>query len=302
MTTSARLVDEINGNVIWLERDESDPLWCDSSVFTGELDLGYATPRAVLENNPDVDGTTDLTTYYANRTIAWHGWITPCATDPFPALTWDAIKGLTAPNRRPYLYVSEDGWVEERRMVLRGDTITAPLNRQYGPVIVAQVQWVCPSGTLESSTLHQQSIQQSGGTGGLCALPPPNGFCFAPTCGRFFAPGNFGGATNIYNAGTATAYPVITFIGPCKNPRIVNLQTQQGIYLNTTLVKNQQVVVGCEKKTVNETAQPPINRLAWYDFTRSTWLSLPGRVSVPFSYTSDDRQGQCLVTWRDRWV
>lgn len=299
MTTSARIVDELTGDVVWLERDESDPLWCDSSIFTGEIDLGYATPRAVVFNNPDIDGTTDLTTYYANRTIVWHGWITPCATDPFPALTWDKIKTYTAPNRRPYLYISEDGWIEERRMVLRGDTITTPLNRQYGPVIVAQVQWICPAGVMESSTLHSQSIQQSGGTGGVCITS--TGYCFDAPCGRSFAPGNFGGAATIVNNGNATTYPVFTFIGPCKNPRVINIETQQGIFLNTTLVPNQQVVVGCEKKTVNETAQPPINRLAWYDFTRSSWLNLPNGPSY-FSYTSDDKQGQCIVTWRDRWV
>lgn len=301
MTTSARLVDEITGESIWLSRDESDPLWCCSPIATESIDLGFAAPRTVINNIPNANGTTDLTEYFAGRTVAWSGWIVPTDGDPFPAITWDSIRKLTAPTRRPWLYVSEDGWENERRMVLRGDSLSSPLDRRYGPVIVAQLTWVCPAGVLESTVRHQQIILQSGGTGGLCITPSPSGYCFAPTCGNSFAAGDFGGATLIYNIGTVVTYPTITFIGPSKNPRLINLRTQQGIYLNTTLAPNQQVIIDCLHKTANETAQPPINRLGWYDYTRSTWLTLsPG--DTEFSYVSDNRQGVCQVGWRDRWI
>lgn len=296
MTTSARLVDEITGEVIWLERDESDPLWCDSSVFTGSIDPGFATPRAVMNNNPDTDGATDSTAHYGSKTVIWNGWITPCATDPFPALTWDKIRALAAPNRRPYMYVSEDGWIEERRMVLRGDTITAPLSRQYGPVIVAQVQWQCPGGVMESSTRHQQSVLITGGSGGRCFTH--SGICWTASC-QSFGPGSFGGSSIIVNNGSVIAYPSIVFTGPAKNPRVIDTQTGFGIYLNTTLVANQQVTIDTLHRTVTEVAQPPINRLAWWDFTRSSWLTLAVGPN-PFSYSSDDHQGTCTFYWRDR--
>jgi hypothetical protein len=299
MPTTARLVDERTGEVIWLERDESDPDYCQGPVITNSIDYGYPSPRVVNNNIPDANGTVDLTEFHAARVVSWNGWITPTPSDPFPALTWDKLRKLTAPNRRPWLFVSENGWTTERRMVLRGDSVGSPLDRALGPVIVGAVSWVCPAGVLESSANNQQQILLSGGTGGLCV--DHNGFCFNDTCGSTFAPGSFGGSTNIVNAGSVVTYPVITFTGPCKNPRVINTTTQTGIYLNCTLVPNQSIVVDCLHDTVTEVAIPPINRLAYYDYTKSSWIRLdPG--DNYFSYSSDDKQGSCTFNWRDRWI
>jgi len=299
MTTTARLVDELTGESIWLERDESDPDYCEGPVITNSIDFGFPGPRAVSNNIPNANGTTDLTQFHSNRVVSWNGWITPTESDPFPAVTWDKIRKLSAPDRRPWMFVSENGWPEERRMVLRGDTITSPLDRAMGPVIVGAATWVCPSGVLESAESNIEQVLLSGGTGGLCVTDA--GFCFAPDCGNSFAEGDFGGASNIVNDGTVVTYPIIAFRGPAKNPRVVNTLTQQGIYLKATLIANQVIVVDCLNKTVTEIAQPPISRLSYYDYTKSTWLTLPVG-SSSFSYSSDDKQGSCTFIWRDRWI
>jgi hypothetical protein len=231
--------------------------------------------------------------------FSWNGWITPTDGDPFPALTWDKIRKLCAPDRRPWLFVAENGWKAERRMVLRGDSVSSPLDRALGPVIVAAATWVCPSGVLESAERNTQNVQLSGGTGGHCTAS--TGFCFDGACGFGYSPGNFGGASIITNSGTVVTYPIITFTGPSVNPRVVNIETQQGIYLNCTLAPNQSIVVDCLNKTVTEVATPPITRLGYFDYSKSTWLTLPVGDSS-FSYTSNDKNGTCRFNWRDRWI
>jgi hypothetical protein len=300
MTTTARLVDEITGDVIWLELDDGDPQHCAGSIITGMIDYGFAGPRVSQFDIPDTNGTTDLTEYHGDKTVTWNGWIVPTDSDPFPALVWDQIRKLCAPNRRPWMFVQEDGWPEERRMVMRCDSLTSPLDRQYGPVIVAAITWKVPSGVMESSDLHQQDSLISGGTGGMCITK--TGYCFDKSGCSSFGPGSFGGASIITNGGTVVTYPIIVFTGPAKNPRVYDPETNLGIYLNTTLNPNQQVVIDTLHRTVQEIAQPtPINRLAWYDYTKSSWLTLEAGDNE-FTYLSDDKRGICTFYWRDRWT
>ena len=299
MTTSARLVDEITNEVIWLSHDEADPEWCDDEIRTDTIDYGFASPRVNQNNLPDVNGTSDLTKFHAEKTVSWNGWVVPTDANPFPALTWDRVRRLCAPNRRPFLFVSEDGWDSERRMVLRCDNVTSPLDRSLGPVIIAAIVWKCASGVMESSLKHSQKILISGGSGGQCITS--TGYCFTQSGCNNFSAGDFGGATIIVNAGTVVTYPIITFTGPSKNPRVINLLNNYGIYLNATLAANQQIVVDTLHRTVTEIAQPPINRLSMYDFTRSTWLTLEAGQNE-FTYFSDDKRGTCTFDWRDRWT
>jgi hypothetical protein len=300
MPTTARLVDEITGENVQLAYDDGDPMWCDSPIFTSVIDYGFAAPRVVQTNIPDVNGTDDLTEYHAEKTVTWNGYIKPTLSDPFPALTWERIRRLCAPNRRPWLFVQENGWDEERRMVLRCDSVTSPLDRAYGAMIVGAVTWKVPNGVMESSTLNQQNCAIQGGTGGKCI--DHNGFCFHGNQCDYFTAGAFGGAAIITNDGTVVTYPIIVFTGPAKNPRVFNPANGIGIYLNATLNPGQQVVIDTKGRTVQEPAQPtPINRLAWWDFTRSTWLTLESGDNQ-FTYTSDDKKGTCTFYWRDRWT
>ncbi|HEY7413736.1 MAG TPA: hypothetical protein VH593_00975, partial [Ktedonobacteraceae bacterium] len=296
MPTTARLVDEITGENIQLAYDDGDPLFCNSPILTDVIDYGFASPRVVQYDIPDANGTTDLTEYHSDKTVSWSGWVVPTLDDPFPAITWDKIRRLCAPNRRPWMYVQENGWDSERRMVIRCDSLTSPLDRNYGAVIVGTVNWKVPSGVMESSILNQQDILLSGGTGGLCVTQ--TGFCFDQTGCSNFGAGSFGGASIVTNDGTVVTYPIIVFTGPAKNPRVYNPETQLGIYLNATLVPNQQVVIDTLHKTVQEVAQPtPINRLAWWDFTKSSWLTLEAGDNE-LTYASDDKNGVCTFYWR----
>jgi hypothetical protein len=298
MPTTARLVDELTGESIWIELDDGDPAWCDSPYFTSSIDLGFAAPRAVQNNIPDANGTTDLTEFHADKVVTWNGYIRPTLDAPFPAVSWDKVRRLCAPNRRPWLFVQENGWDEERRMILRCDSLTSPLDRQYGPMIVAAITWKVPSGVMESSTLNIQTCSIAGGTGGMCI--DKNGYCFQKvTCNNFSA-GSFGGASIITNDGSVVTYPIIVFVGPAKNPRVYDPETNLGIYLNVTLAAGQQVAIDTLYKTVQEPATPPINRLAWWDYTKSSWVTLEGGDNE-FVYTSDDKKGSCTFYWRDRW-
>jgi hypothetical protein len=152
---------------------------------------------------------------------------------------------------------------------------------------------------MESSVLHSQKVLISGGTGGQCITH--TGYCFTQAGCNNFSSGDFGGATIINNVGGVVTYPIIIFTGPAKNPRVVSPITGLGIYLNATLVPNQQIIIDTLRRTVTEAATPPINRMSMFDFTKSTWLTLSPGINE-FTYFSDDKQGTCQFNWRDRWT
>jgi hypothetical protein len=299
MPTTARLVNELTGESIQLEYDDSDPLWCNYCIKTGSIDFGFAAPRVVQNNIPEANGTTDLTEFHADKTVTWNGWISPTIDDPFPAVTWDKIRGLCAPHRRPWMYAQENGWPQERRMTLRADSMTSPLDRAMGPVIVAGAVWKVPSGVMESADLNTTAILGGVASGGNCITS--EGLCFT-NAGWCFDGGDFGGDTIIFNAGTTVAYPFMTFVGPSVNPFVVNTRTQTGIHLTGTLVPGQQIVVDNLNKRVYEPALPNvINRLAMYNFNTSVWQTLE-EGDNPFRYGDQNNTGSCTISWRDRWI
>jgi hypothetical protein len=301
MTTASRLVDEITGESIQLAYDDGDPCRCCGPIFTTHLDLGFPVPRAVTYNNPNVNGATDQTALWGERVVSWSGYIAPDADHPYPAVVWDKIRALSAPARRPWLYYIEDGWPAERRMQLRGDTLTSPLTRELGPVIIGGVTWKSPSGAQESAASRDYLVTPSGfSTGGMCFTDP--NVCFDPVCGPNFGQGYIASTTIVVNNGNVLAYPKIIFIGAVTNPKLTNLTTGQTIALTGAIAANAQIYVSTANKTVLENDDPTLNRLNMYDFSQSTWMYLvPGLNELAYSFTGS-AGGSCIVRMRDRWI
>ena len=302
MTTASYLLDEITGERIDLEFDDADIRRCDGPVFTASLDTGFPAPRAVGYDNPNANGFTDMTKHWGERVVSWSGWVVPAPEAPYPAVVWDKIRALTAPARRPWLYCIEDGWTDWRRIQLRGDTLQAPLTREYGPVIIGQVAWKATNGgTLESADERDYHITPSGqSTGGMCF--PSTGACFDDACGPHFTEGYIGSTTIVYNYGDVIVYPMIVFAGYVVNPVIKNLTTDQVIKLNGTITEGAEIWVDTQNKTVRENNDPNLNRLAMYDFTESNWMHLvPGENRIDYSFEGTD-PGECTMLIRDRWI
>jgi hypothetical protein len=302
MTTASKLVDEITGEEIVLEYDDSDPMYCNGPVVTAALDVGFPTPRSVGYNKPNTNGYVDLTQFWGDRTVAWAGYVRPVASDPYPAVVWDKIKALAAPDRRPWLHYIEDGWTSWRRIQLRGDSVAAPLTREWGPVISGQIQWrAANGGAQESAEPRIQNINPSGqSTGGVCI--DETGFCFDDSCGPYFTEGYIGATTIVWNFGNVVAYPTIVFTGAVADPSIGNLTTNQFIKLRGPIGDNVDIWVDTDAKTIRESNDPSLSRLNMYDFTESDWLYLvPGINRIDYRFTPTDA-GECTMRIYDRWI
>lgn len=302
MTTASRLVDEITGEVVHLNVDYNDPCHCCGPIYTSSLDIGWPTPRAVGYNNPNANGFTDQTKFWGERAIAWSGYISPTADHPYPAVTVDKLRGMSAPNRRPWIYYQEDGWPTERRMQLRGDTLSNPWTREFGPVLAVGITWKsADGGAQESAELKRQSITPSGfATGGTCFTDAS--ICFDEFCGPEFTEGYVGTATRIFNDGNVIVYPDIIFTGAVTDPLIENLTTDQKIKLTGSIAENANIVVDTLNRTVRENDDPNLNRLNMFDYNESNWLYLvPGLNRIGFQFAALNG-GYCIMTMRDRWI
>src|SRR5205823_3195807 len=106
------------------------------------LDLGFPEIRSSGGPRPSQDGTLDSTKYIGARTVT--------AELLMPSVAWylveDQIRAAVYPQNRFYLYVLRDGWLAERRMLVRGAGYT-----ESGGVRspTAQVQWVATQGFME---------------------------------------------------------------------------------------------------------------------------------------------------------
>jgi hypothetical protein len=301
MATTSRLVDEITGESIQLLYDESDPNFCQGPIFQSSIDYGWPAPRAVENNMPNSDGIDDLTQFWGDRAVTWTGFIVPNRESPYPALVWDKIRALAAPARRPWIYFEENGWDGERRMQLRGDVLTSPLARDFGPVITASAAWKAPAGVSESADQASSPIAAGVGTGGLCVTN--TGYCFTTDPCAFTIPqGYVGTTTEIENEGNVVVYPTIIIVGQVVNPAIINMTTKQGIYLNGTVNPGQVLWIKCHDRTIYENNDPTLNKLSLYDYTKSSWLTLaPGMNQINYTF-SGSAAGTCTMQYRHRWI
>lgn len=281
---TARLVDangnqllSLNGNGI-----------TDFSPMLRSIDLGYASPRDVVTPSAAMDGDDDLTTNTASRGITAEVMI------PVEGLAIaDTIRALMHPGRRMWLYVQMPDWATERRVMVRGASLTLP----QGPAPwMAQLGWKAPKPNLQDVTPTTVTLNPVGQAGGGMTLPA----AFPVT----FQPGLVPGAAVLTVLGTANAYPVFDIYGPCSGPliRVVDTGAQlsfSGLSVNA----GDYLHIDCAARTItlnNDPAQSQYNRL---DFATSSWPTLPpGSPQVVFSPASSS--GGCVanVTWASQWL
>ena len=133
---------------------------CDHGYIVTDYDLGYPEPRTVKYNRPLNDGTFNLSRYVADRNVSLtitlndSGWRAPSN-----AQLRSRLAGFLHPKRRPVLSFVEHGWNIRRRMVVVGGPMRATISQPN--MNVMQVNFVCPSGLVESYEEHFADVQVS---------------------------------------------------------------------------------------------------------------------------------------------
>lgn len=242
-------------------------------LFLIDLDLGYPTPREVIEDLTEQDGTDDSTRYFGARVVTLRT-IAIATAGLTRQQVLDRLAAFTVPNLRPILsYVlEEDG--DERRIVIRGSQRSAPLTAPWWDDMQdVQVSWVGPSGVIESSVEHVVVVFAGGDT--------EAGRTYDLTFDRVYPSSTPVGATYVTNAGNVTAPLVMRLYGPVTNPRIGNETTGEVLeFDDLTIPEGEYVEIDTAASTILLNGDPALSRFDRVNWAVSTLWQLPPGTSV----------------------
>ena len=189
--TQVRLVDDDGTGLEVLRLDDS------IGVTVTQVDLGFPEVRVGSSPRPGQNGTNDTTTFYGARAVTAEVLLPPVGW----SVVEDALRAALRPGTRFYLYVLRDGWLAERRLLVRGAGFT-PSAGVRSPT--AQLQWVGIDGYMEESPDQVGLVPIFSGAEGGIATP----FSTPMSLAAGFNPG----ASTIQVDGTEDTAPVATIL------------------------------------------------------------------------------------------
>lgn len=121
----------------------------------------------------------------------------------------------------------------------------------YG-LIRAQYSFFCPDPRYYDATA----------TTGVMQPQAPLGRTYDRTYNLIYGGGSLINSLAVVNNGNTTTYPVITIVGPVKNPTVGNITTGQYLTINYSLTNTDVLVVDLLNKTITLNGAPARNLLA----------------------------------------
>src|ERR1035441_2011232 len=207
-------------------------LWLDDGLGTtltlGPLAPGIAfqgidfTPsvRDVSEDRTDGDGSIDSTLY------AGAGALT-LSLRLFGATvraTLDHLGHFMSPSLRPYLYIEDSEWTTGRRIQLRADVASRPIQVSHGLTRDVAFQWKCPTGIWESEVAQTYQFWASLASTSGVGMPVNNGVDLGVGSLAFPASSTAADQT-ISNVGDSPQPFVAYLYGPANGPELINDST-----------------------------------------------------------------------------
>lgn len=281
---------------ITLQAPGLDDLTLDATigVYGQTLDLGDAATRAVVSDAPDADGTDDTTEFVGARSVTLDVTVVPHLTGPSLWTLRQAIRAFTAPKLRPVMLVQQSADAPMQRIVLRrnqfSDTIGGGPAADTAKIVV---QWIAPTGILESEQIYEQAVPASGGAG--------FGASFDLVFPIDWGPSAPIGSAAVVNAGDADARPLLRIYGPCDNPAIHNLtQGKQIAFVGLTIPAGEYLEIDTRLHTVFYQGVATDSRYEYVDFPTSAWWTLsPGDNEILFAPAAYSEPSLCLFIYRD---
>lgn len=263
------------------------------NVFVLNLAVGSPTIRVVTENRPDDDGESDSTARHGGRAVALDLRVTE---DPEAVL--DELTSFTGPAARPYLVMRSDAWAGPRRLRLRTDQWSAPVDADMPPNIRdMQAQWRAPDGIYEAVEESHLTVPVD--------IPSPAGVAFPITFPFSFAGTGSSGAVTVTNIGNTASHHVTRLYGPITAPRLINMLTGEQLAFTDSLVlgAGEYVEVDTREHSANLNGDPAIGRLGHLSFASSRWWRLqPGVQNIRYTGTAPSAGAQAVFTYRPAWL
>lgn len=233
-------------------------------VFVQSLDVPFPAVRGNTESRTDSDGERDTTQFFGSRSASLELLLTQA-----PAAIHDEISAFCHPASRPYLVVADDEWSGERRLRLRVDQFSDPVEAKTAPQArKLQAQWKVPDGVWEDADQATTVISADAPSTGGLAMPV--------TMPASFSASTSAGARLITNAGTVPLHWVARLYGPCTGPRLTLDSAGLALVFKTSLVlaAGEYVEIDSRERTVYANGDTSISRLNQLDYTLSTWWRL----------------------------
>lgn len=267
-------------------------------IGLSDYDWGFPDIREVSQTRTDADGEDDTTSRIGASAVS----LTLTLWGSTRA-TVDALAAYCTPDLRPYLYVQDDEWSTERRILLRADKLSRPVPRRMGTKREVQLSWKAPNGVWEdvneTTTWITATIQSTSG------LQTPVVGGTGNTYAALFNNSNSTGAVNITNSGTiATGFRVLLY-GPCTAPALYNDTTGQAIVFKSNLVlaAGEYLDIDPINRTVYLNSDPAVSRLGQVDYTQTKWFRLAkGTNAIRYQPSSATVGAAAYLTMRTKWI
>lgn len=286
MITGVRLVDGARELIIHPRRD----------VLPDSLDVSSPAIREVAEDRTDDDGSRDTTLLFGARAVS----LSAAFTDEVyqPANLLDQVKAFLHPRTRPYLYVTQDGWAQERRILLRVDQFSEPYSGYVASQVRAvQLQWRAPDGIWESADEVTASVNAD--------VPISDGLHWPVTFPISFVATTATGAAQVSNLGGIPSHFTARLYGPCSGPRLINETTGEQLAFTAalTLGAGEYVEVDTKDRTAYLNSVTSQSRLTYLDFTVTSWWRVePGDQTVRYAPPSATGGAVAEITYRPAWL
>lgn len=249
-----------------------------TEITLNTIDVPLPEIREVAEPRADDDGDVDTTELFGSRSasLEMEFYVTPAALV-------DELKRFCHPGIRPYLYITDDEWTEDRRLWMRADTLSDPIEAGADDIRRdVQVQWKVPNGIWQSTALHTEVIAAD--VTATVGLSFPVSFPFG------FAATTQAGASVVNNAGSLPVHHVTRMYGPCNGPRLTNEETGETLDFSSpvdgsilSLAEGDYLEINSQDRSALLLSNSDQSRLRFLDFMTSTWWRLqPGQNQIRY--------------------
>lgn len=284
---SVRLVDGAR------ELELHRAIWPRPDLILTNLDVPSPAIRSVVTDRVDDDGTEDSTTLYGARAVS-----VELRVLDRPAALVEEINAFLRPSARPYLYLADDEWPQERRLRLRVDQFSAPMPTTSHIFREVQLQWQAPDGVWEGAEPITAEVRAQ--------VDDADGLTFPAEAPWTFPATSPPGISAHDNPGTEAAHQVVRLYGPCIGPRWTCDTTGESLIFHDSLVLGlgEFVEVDTRARTVLANGEPDASRLHHLDFAASSWWRIPPGESVLRFHPvrSAEAGSAALATYRPLWL
>lgn len=268
-----------------------------SPVIRSSYEFTPGSVRAVVEDAVAQDGSIDRTRLRGAGSLRID--LTILNTASGTKHQWlDDLAHFMDTEGRFYVVLKEDGQTEERRILVRPETMPRRVDPQSRHFMKITMSFVAPTGAMESVKLYEVNISPPTG---LVGRTYPRTYTYT---GRRYPSGNISTVATINVRGGKSIAPTYRIYGACSDPVIRNVDTGQVLALTgISIPQGHYIDIDVASRSVVMDSDPELSYLNKVDWSRSSWWYLPrGENKLTLSTSSQSAGCIMYIYWRERWI